>query len=72
MPLVRRGYGTHADLTVASTEVQLARRRIATVLIGCGWTTAVDGLRIWRDQDDGGAAMINPPDQFDQLAPLVA
>lgn len=67
MPLARSRHGTHADLIVASTEVQLARRRIAAVLIGCGWTTAIDGLRIWHDQDDGGVAMINAADSLDQL-----
>jgi hypothetical protein len=48
-------------------EFQLARRRVATVLIGCGWITAVDGLRIWHDQDDGAVAMINAADGLDQL-----
>lgn len=47
--------------------MQLARRRVATVLIGSGWTTALDGLRIWHDQDDGGVAMIMAADSLDQL-----
>jgi hypothetical protein len=57
----------HADVVAGSVEVQLARRRVATVLIGSGWTTAVDGLRIWHDQHDGGVAMIIAADSLDQL-----
>ncbi len=47
--------------------MQLARRRVATVLIGSDWSTSEDGLRIRHDQDDGGVAMIMAADGLDRL-----
>lgn len=57
----------HAGDVSGSAEMQLARRRVATVLIAGGWTIAADGLRIWHDLDDHGTGMIAAADGLDRL-----